>query len=103
MAASKLYIYDSSSTIDRRQAAGRFSGASGVTTLAAGSVAELHRGLAGLVAGRATFTRLLFQTHGNSGMIFFDNDAIKAVTFRSAFAGQGYHQLFPNRTKVYFD
>jgi hypothetical protein len=102
MAGNKLYIWDSSSSIDRKQAAGRFSDDSGVTTLGVGSIAELHDGLAALVASKATFTRLLVQTHGNSGMIFFNHIAINAPTLRG-FVGKGYDQLFPRRAKVYFD
>jgi len=99
--ASKLYIYDSSSEIDRKQAVGRFSGDSKVVTLAASSVAELHKMLASFVATKRTFQRVLFQTHGNSGEIFFNHKPISASNLRTDFAG--YHQLFPNRTKVYFD
>jgi hypothetical protein len=101
MSTSKLYIYDTSSSIDRRQAAGRFSGSSKVTTIGAGSVAELHTKLGECLAQQLSFNRVLFQTHGNSGMIFFNHVAITADTLRSAFGG--YRQLFPGRTKMYFD
>lgn len=101
MADSKLYIYDSSSEIDRKQAAGRFSGESSVTTLAASSVAELHKMLAGLVVKKNTFNRVVFQTHGNSGAIFFNHEPINANNLRTVFTV--YSRLFPNRTKIYFD
>jgi hypothetical protein len=97
---AKLYIYDSSSSIDRKQAAGRFSGQTGVHTLAASSVADLTSKLDALLAAGRTFDRVLFQTHGNSGTIFFNGDAIgkmKMVSFAK------YSRLFPKRTKVYFD
>jgi len=100
---AKLYVYDSSSTLDRKQAAGRFSGDSGITTLGVGSVQELHLGLARLVANGVTFNRVLFQTHGNSGMIFFNDRTITASDFSTTFASGAYYRLFPQRTKVYFD
>jgi hypothetical protein len=101
--AEKLYIYDSSSRLDRMQAAGRFSGVAGVETLAAGSIADLHKGLAALVAKKSTFKRALFQTHGYSGMIAFNGDAIRAGDLRTDFTGKGYERLFPHKAKIYFD
>jgi hypothetical protein len=103
MADLKLYIYDSSSSLDRKQAAGRFSGDSGVVTLGVGSVAELQVGLDQLTTQGQTFNRLLFQTHGNSGMIFFNHAAITAGNLLASFLGKGYETIFPHRTKVYFD
>ena len=97
---AKLYIYDSSSSIDRKQAAGRFSGQTGVHTLAASSVADLTSKLDALLVAKGRFNRVLFQTHGNSGMIFFNHEGIgptKMATFAK------YNPLFPTRTKVYFD
>ncbi|HEX5431365.1 MAG TPA: hypothetical protein VFW83_05330 [Bryobacteraceae bacterium] len=103
MGDGKLYIYDSTSRIDRWQASGRFSKNSGVTTVPAGSAAELQRSLADLVAKGQTFNKVVFQTHGNSGMIFFNHVPITASDFRSSFAGKGYDRLFPRKTKIYFD
>lgn len=102
MAGNKLYIYDVSSEIDRKQAASRFTGQSHVTTLPCKSVAEVHTGLANLVAQGKSFRRVLFQTHGGPGRIWFDNDKIDAALLRKDFKGK-YNSLFPTRTKMYFD
>jgi hypothetical protein len=101
--ASKLYVYDSSSDIDRNQEKVRFSKQEGLVTLGVGSRAELLRGLDGLVANGNTFTRVLFQTHGHSGGIWFGDDFITSYAFATPdFLGK-YERLFPNRTKMYFD
>jgi hypothetical protein len=97
---SKLYIYDSSSSIDVKQAKGRFSGEKGVHTVAASSVADLQSRMDALLGTGRTFERVLFQTHGNSGAIFFNHEAIDSVKI-STFVK--YSVLFPKRTKVYFD
>jgi hypothetical protein len=98
----KLYIYDNSSGADRLQAAGRMSGTQAVTRPVA-SVEDLHATLAALVTSNSTFSRVVFQTHAASGMIFFNHQAINAAVLRSAFAGRGYERIFPNRAKLYFD
>lgn len=36
-------------------------------------------------------------------MIFFNHEPITAAVLRNVFARRGYHQLFSNRTKLYFD
>lgn len=102
MADEKLYIYDASSRVDRWQASGRFSGNSGLETLAANSRDDLETGLSRLVTQGKTFNKVLFQTHGNSGMIFFSQEAVTAGTLAN-YSDKNYHRLFPNKTKMYFD
>jgi len=97
---SKLYIYDKTSSIDVKQANGRFSGGSGIHTIGASSVADLQSKMDALLAMGQTFERVLFQTHGNSGSIFFNHEAIDSVKISNFVK---YCLLFPNRTKVYFD
>jgi hypothetical protein len=100
---SKLYIYDASDRIDRSQADGRFSGESELLTVGVGSIRELHQWLAKLVKEQYTFKRILFQTHGNSGMIFFNEVPITSGDLRTDFTGKGYDLLCPDRAKIYCD
>jgi hypothetical protein len=99
----KLYIYDESSSIDRKQAVGRFEKDYDIYALPVSSIQALHEGLSRLVSNKATFDRVLFQTHGNSGMVFFNHEAIQTENLKTTFAGKNYHQLFPYHTRMYFD
>lgn len=100
----KLYIYDKTSFHDRLQAAGRFDLAdTGVVTLPVGSIPEVLNGLDQLVAQRATFDRMLVQTHGNTGRVWFGDDVVWNDTWASRFAGRSYDKLFPAPSRIYFD
>ncbi len=90
----KLYIYDVSSATDRRQADGRFSSSEGLTTIKASNVNELLHALDQLIAQKKRFNRALFQTHGNSGAIFFGSDRVDASLLRSKFQARLYNRLF---------
>lgn len=97
----KLYIYDKSDGIDRRQANGRFDPGDDIVTLAVENIADLTQRLNQLAAANSTFDRLLIQTHGNSGKIFFGNTGVGAVNIGSIMAGS--EVMFPAWTRVYFD
>lgn len=99
---TKLYIYDKSSDIDRSQAAGRFSGDDDVLTLGIDKgIQQLQDALKELVKSKATFNRVLFQTHGSPGTIWFGNEAFDKKVLRTQFTGFG--SLFPHPTRIYFD
>lgn len=97
----KLYIYDKSSNIDRSQADGRFGPGDDVVTAAVESTEQLTSELKRLASLSATFDRVLFQTHGNKGMIFFGDTAVKADDFSGIVDGS--EVMFPTWTRVYFD
>ncbi|MHC5537221.1 hypothetical protein ACYOEI_03175 [Singulisphaera rosea] len=100
----KLYIYDKTSFHDRMQAAGRFDTTDkGVVTLPVGSIPEVIRGLDELVSQGATFDRMLIQTHGNTGRIWFGDDVVWNDTWTSQFDGRNYDKLFPSPSRIYFD
>lgn len=101
--AKKLYIYDSTSTLDRAQAICRFGKSSDIVTLPVASSNQLEAELTKLKRAGLTFDRMLIQTHGNSGMIFFNHQALTATGLRAQFAGKGYDVLFPTYTRIYFD
>jgi hypothetical protein len=101
--AGKLFIYDTGDANNVDQADGRFSAGYDVTEIATDSVAGLLNGLDGLVRRRATFDRLLVQTHGSPGTIYFGNESILPYEWNNRFAGRGYHLLFPTYTRIYFD
>jgi len=95
----KLFIYDEE---DEDQADDRFD-SDDVTALAVGSTEELLAALDRLVASHATFDRVLFQTHGASGVIKFGDHHVYDITLTGRFAGRRYHTLFPWYTRIYFD
>ena len=99
----KLYIYDTNDDINREQAAGRFGDDPDVTTLPVGSIDQLHDFLANLVSNRATFDRMLVQTHGDPGTIYFGDEAMGSLVLDSDFAIKDYYKLFPGYTSIYFD
>jgi Domain of unknown function (DUF4347) len=99
---NKLYIYDKSSNIDRIQAAQRFIGdkdvlAIGITV----GVANLQKVFEMLSGNNQKFDRVVFQTHGSPGKIYFGNEHVDALTLKSRF--QNFDNLFPAYTRIYFD
>lgn len=97
----KLYIYDRSSGIDRRQAAGRF-GTNEVLKIGIDKgIAELKSTFDRLAMQKQMFDRVLFQTHGGSGRIWFGKDALNKTILKSTFSG--YTSLFPLAARIYFD
>lgn len=101
--AKKLYIYDSTSTLDRAQALCRFGKSSDIVILPVASANQLAAELTKLKSSGVTFDRMLIQTHGNSGMIFFNHQALTATGLLVQFSGKGYDVLFPTYTRIYFD
>ena len=97
----KLYIYDQSSEIDRKQAAGRFGDDDGVLTIGVPSERDLLNALHDLTNKRMTFNRALFQTHGGPGGIWFSNDWVSKYTIDAYFAP--FAALFPHAARIYFD
>jgi len=100
--AKKLYVYDKSSSLDKKQAAGRFDGVSDVVTVPAASIAELKSSL-DQMAGLVKFDRAVFQTHGSPGTIYFKDDALTSYRLLTEFAGRGYTSLFAAGSRLYFD
>src|SRR5689334_4652404 len=100
----KLYIYDATSLHDRFQAAGRFEpGDDDIQTLPAKAVSDVIVALKGFLSKGMVFDRMLFQTHGFSGRIWFDNDSIFPFTWDDSFAGNGFAKLFPTYSRIHFD
>jgi Domain of unknown function (DUF4347) len=99
----KLYVYDSGGFQDRMQAAGRFEG-QGVVTLPVSSIRQLIDGLDKFVASGATFDRMLIQTHGNTGHIYFGDESIWDTTWSGKdFTNRKFEKLFPLSSRIYFD
>lgn len=97
----KVYIYDQTSEIDRRQASGRFDADEVLTIPISGGITELRKQFDALLASGQTFNRVLFQTHGGPGRIWFGSEALNKVTLKTHFAG--YTGLFPTATRIFFD
>jgi hypothetical protein len=101
---SKLYIYDATSEADRDQAAGRFDDDDNVHTVGiTKGPMEVKETFDKLLADHMQFNRLLIQTHGGPGKIWFGDDFIDASVWKGTFFGNNYEKLFPKPTKIYFD
>ena len=99
----KLYIYDKSSEIDRKQADGRFDDDDddvlkiGVSL----GVVNLRKVFEQLSNNNMRFNRVLFQTHGGPGRIWFGNQSVTAQVLKAQF--RDFTSLFPHPTRIYFD
>lgn len=96
-----LQIYDSSDssivgTVNARNDAGRTL--AGVT-----SAAALVSVLDGYVSSGRTFDRILFETHGSPGRIYFNHQYIDSTWINSSMAGRGYEAICPTSTRIYFN
>lgn len=99
---TKLYIYDESSEIDRKQAAGRFDGDDDVLTIGVKfGVGNLRKVFEALSNNNQTFNRVVFQTHGSPGNIWFGDDPVNATVLKTQF--NSFSQLFPHPARIYFD
>ena len=94
-----LHIYDSSDWRIRFTAARRGV----IDNIAASSVGDLVSGLDALAARGARFDRILFETHGSPGEIYFDDEAIDAKWIRDNLLTRHYETLCPPATRVYFN
>lgn len=67
-------------------------------------VAELHVKLRELLAAGKTFSRLLVETHGESGILWIGRDPLAYFEFfgNEDWREAGYDKLFPGETKVVF-
>ncbi len=65
---------------------------------------ELHEGLTNLVAAGKTFSKVLFETHGEPGMLWLGGDPIQYFEFtgNQSWTDSHYDKLFPFDTKVIF-
>ena len=100
--ATKLYIYDKSSELDRNQADGRFSDDDDVLTIGVSlRIKNLVKVFEQLVNNNWKFNHVLFQTHGGPGRIWFGNEAVNATVLKTQF--NNFTSLFPHPTKIYFD
>jgi hypothetical protein len=101
---SKLYIYDQSSEIDRKQAAGRFKDDDDVLTIGVSlGVKNLMKVFDQLLGSNQTFNRVVIQTHGGPGKIYFGNEFVDSNVWKGSFYGLNYDKLFPKFTRMYFD
>jgi hypothetical protein len=98
----KLYIYDKDSDIDRDQAAGRFDDDMRLLTYPVeGGYGGLIDTMDEILKGGFVFDRVLFQTHGDPGGIYFRNNFVGKLSFEHHFGK--YSALFPHFTRIYFD
>lgn len=69
-----------------------------------GGVAALKNSWDGFVKSPGgPYSRVVFDTHGNKGMIFFKHEAVLWGDVSRIFGGVDYGRIFPSFTRVYFD
>src|SRR5215468_11888931 len=57
-------------------------------------VTGLQRALDEIVSDGKTFTRCLFETHGNVGSIYFKGERLDASVLNAKFVNKGYERIF---------
>jgi hypothetical protein len=97
-----LQIYDSTdasivSTVNARGNAG------GRVLAPCTSATDMINALNGFVSGGQTFDRILFETHGSPGRIYFNGVSITASWVTASLNGRNYESLCPNSTRIYFN
>lgn len=102
-----LHIYDADDWLIRRLS---WRPNTDVTVAVTGGPEGLIKALDKLVADGKTFDSAVFDTHGNAGLIAFDDRRIFAdwsyekgkQKISAQFRGRGYERLFPTTTRIYF-
>ncbi len=94
----RLCVYDSEDENSRDIANGRDAD----LYLGADSVGALQSGLDRALAAGHTFRRVVFDTHGSEGSIYFGKGKLNTGTMRKFLSARGYERLFPNYSRMYF-
>jgi len=94
-----LHIFDHTDARIRETVAARGS----VQTLALDSAQELAPALDALVNQKAVFDRILFETHGSPGMIYFGQESIGANYWRACSQNRNYSSLTSMNSRIYFN
>lgn len=97
-----LQIYDSSdssivSTVNARGDGG------GRVLLGVTNGADLPAALDRLVSAGQTFDRILFETHGSPGRIYFNHRYVDSTWLTANMVGHNFENLCPNAARVYFN
>jgi len=103
--ANLLHIYDADDWVLRQSAPYRAWHESDVKQVGvSGGIKGLVRELDNLLNNKWTFPRVLFYTHGNSGLIAFDKERLTQNEMIKNFANRGYERLFPMvQSQMYFN
>ncbi len=94
-----LHIFDSTHWNIRESAWAR----GGTDKLGITSIDNLVSELDRLVSDGRTFDRVLFETEGNAGMIFFDNECITANWWGGRPLGRQWSSITTANARVYFN
>ncbi len=103
--ATLLHIYDAEDMMIRAGALVRWGWNMDIHRVPIyGGQEALKVALDELVADGKEYTHALFETHGNSGVIFFNGQALNAEKLRTTYTGMGYEKIFPFwNTRIYFN
>ena len=68
-------------------------------------ISGLRRALDQLVRDGRSYSRALFETHGNSGSITFNGERIDGETWRNYYSGRRYESIFSlwGPSRIYFN
>lgn len=95
---SLLHIYDASDGLIRQTALARGE----INQLPVSDAGDLISALMGLRSGPPAFDRILFETHGTPGRIYFGGEGISAQTWRQV-KNYGFTEIVKPNAKIYFN
>ena len=95
-----LQIYDADDWLMR--STGALRGAD-ETIGVSGGIKGLIKALDKLVSEGNVFGHAVFHTHGNEGLIAFNNDRITTQVLKEKFTDRKYERLFPIFSRIYFN
>jgi LysM domain len=96
-----LNVNNMTSWIEKRQS--RDGGENSYDINVTKGVDEFHEKLSEALQLRFTFKKAVFTTHGNEGLIAFNDQIINADILYSRYYNRGFDRLFPGRTRILFN
>jgi hypothetical protein len=98
-----LHIYDADDASIVSTATSRVVAGTRVKLPITGNGSNFLSSLDGLVGGTTKFDKILFETHGSPGQIFFGNAAVSYYWVSTNMRGRKYESLCPGSTRIYFN
>jgi hypothetical protein len=97
-----LHIYDADDSNISATASARTEEGARMLVAISGNGANLISALDSLVGGR-TYNRVLFETHGSPGRLYFGNASIDSAWVLANMLSRNYDTITPGSTRIYFN
>lgn len=101
MSDARLSVYDADDEFCRSFGENRDAARKLAVTGGLGGLKSAWDGFVASPGG--DYSRVVFDTHGNQGMIFFHGQALDWGGVGALFGGRDYAKIFPGFTRIYFD